>query len=1129
MGKRKAYNKDIIKNIIVQKISWISIIMIAAIAAAAYFGISLTADALAENADRYYTKLNIADLKIESTLFFTDEDAEAIAAVEGVSDVEKLWTVSGCIKGSEDELLDVSVLSLSERISLPNLLEGRLPENENECIIQSDIQTGANYNVGDTIIIKGKDKDKPDFLKNGSFKIVGIMNHPDIIFSSAKTSRRYIIVPYEAFDTNNDFTKGCFTTLLVDVDHKADKSFFADKNMDETEAVSQKINEIAGTREKLRESSVNDFLASKEKEVDDGEKKVADAKKQLTDAKKKLTDAKKQLKDGRKQLDDIKKQLDDGKKKLDEGKAMLDSGWATAKSGKTQLDSGKAQLDAGKVQLAQTYAQLEDAKNQIRNKLRESLGRMGEGVNWSNGRPNPDIDSSDVSAKTFYITEDYSIQLGTPIKTIIYNFIKGRFPDDVLWEIYEEKTGLPRVEGVDPAELLATLIAESPQVKNSEGDYQKLSDGAAEWDRMHNDVYLPGLYTYYSKLNEYNQGIALLNQKQAQYEDALAKYNSGLIQYEEGEKKYADGVKQYEDGEAKYEDGKKQFEEKVAEFDEAKKTFNDFKALINRIDGCRWINESLKVNVDYMTTRLNVNNFRLISYTFSALFILVGMVVIYATVGRIIDEQQKQVGSMKAFGFTEYEVFHKYLMFALTSTVIGSILGIIAGATLIQYIGLSQTFKYSNMGKNTFAFNMLAAVIFTILSGLLGSLAVYLSCRKLLKKHATELLGGFAPVSGLKKASKGRKGSLFNKLIWRNMWIDKKRVAITVISVAGATALLVIGFTVRYCINNSVKKQFEDITLYDETLKVEETISDDDRARIEEILNDSGVEYVKVRMKTVTFMGAEDYDSTTLITFNPEDLKRYYNLHELSDSRLINLEDGGIYVPKKTCEVMKLESGKNITFFTEYMKSFDVPVNGSYVTYIDRFFVCTDKTFMDYFGTKTPFNTYLIYMNGNDPESLKSRLKEIDGFGGLQNFDSVKEQYMSYVRAFDFVMMILTVIAGMMVFFILNNLVNMYVNQKRKEISIMRINGYTIREMERYLLNELVITISAGMVLGAAVGVAFGGYISYMLEQPVFMLVRSPQAMAIILGILITSVFTSIVLFFAIRRAKNFRLVDAMD
>ena len=58
-----------------------------------------------------------------STLGLTRDDLDALAAAEGIEQVEGAWTVDAiaadCI---------VSVRSLPERLNLPEVQEGRLPE-----------------------------------------------------------------------------------------------------------------------------------------------------------------------------------------------------------------------------------------------------------------------------------------------------------------------------------------------------------------------------------------------------------------------------------------------------------------------------------------------------------------------------------------------------------------------------------------------------------------------------------------------------------------------------------------------------------------------------------------------------------------------------------------------------------------------------------------------------------------------------------------------------------------------------------------------------------------------------------------------------------------------------------------
>ena len=57
------------------------------------------------------------------------------------------------------------------------------------------------------------------------------------------------------------------------------------------------------------------------------------------------------------------------------------------------------------------------------------------------------------------------------------------------------------------------------------------------------------------------------------------------------------------------------------------------------------------------------------------LFVLVGALVIYATVSKMVDEQRRQIGTTKALGFFNREIMAKYLLFGVSATLLGMLLG----------------------------------------------------------------------------------------------------------------------------------------------------------------------------------------------------------------------------------------------------------------------------------------------------------------------------------------------------------------------------------------------------------------------------------------------------------------------
>ena len=127
----------------------------------------------------------------------------------------------------------------------------------------------------------------------------------------------------------------------------------------------------------------------------------------------------------------------------------------------------------------------------------------------------------------------------------------------------------------------------------------------------------------------------------------------------------------------------------------------------------------------------------------------------------------------------------------------------------------------------------------------------------------------------------------------------------------------------------------------------------------------------------------------------------------------------------------------------------------------------------------------------------------------------------------NIVVLLFIFIAGVMAGVVQLNLTNMYVLQKKREMTVMRINGFTVKEVIGYILRETVLTTILGILLGIAAGAGAGYSIVRTLEQSFLQLKRSPDILAWVLAAALTVLFTVIVNAIALRKVKNLRLTDA--
>ena len=143
---------------------YLSLLIIIFLGVGFYTGITTAIPDMANKQSEYYEDTKAADLKVISTLGFTDADVEAMH-LTGVT--QTLGTYS------KDVLVDenaIRVHAIEEKINKVELIEGRLPKKENECLADN-----VYYQVGDKIKINDDYKDN---LKVTEYKVVGTIISP---------------------------------------------------------------------------------------------------------------------------------------------------------------------------------------------------------------------------------------------------------------------------------------------------------------------------------------------------------------------------------------------------------------------------------------------------------------------------------------------------------------------------------------------------------------------------------------------------------------------------------------------------------------------------------------------------------------------------------------------------------------------------------------------------------------------------------------------------------------------------------------------------------------------------------------------------------------------------------------
>ena len=178
------------------------------------------------------------------------------------------------------------------------------------------------------------------------------------------------------------------------------------------------------------------------------------------------------------------------------------------------------------------------------------------------------------------------------------------------------------------------------------------------------------------------------------------------------------------------------------------------------------------------------------------------------------------------------------------------------------------------------------------------------------------------------------------------------------------------------------------------------------------------------------------------------------------------------------------------------------------------------------FGRECATNAFYVRLNGTDEQALLDSLQQIDGYASYSPSDEEKTLFASSAALVNVIVALFIFMAAIMAGVVLTNLTNTYILQKTRELTIMRINGFTVREVISYVSRETVVTTILGIMFGVAAGAGLSYKITRALESVFIQYDRSVSYTAWLYGVLITLFFTVIINIIVLRPIRNLKLTD---
>ena len=618
----------------------------------------------------------------------------------------------------------------------------------------------------------------------------------------------------------------------------------------------------------------------------------------------------------------------------------------------------------------------------------------------------------------------------------------------------------------------------------------------------------------------------------AQLADARAELDDARVTIEENRQKLADG-------EIEYADAKADAEQELAD---ARAELEDAQADLDAIEMPSWYVWDRDNNVSYNSFAGNVTKVEALAGVFPLFFFLVAALVVSTTMTRMIEEERLQIGTMKALGYANGAIMRKYVLYAMTAAVLGALFGLAFGFTVFPSV---IWYAYAMMYYVP-AFHPIWRWGYALFAGgslILCTLAVTIAtCRSSLKESPADLMRPRAPKAGKRILLERirplwRRLSFTYKVTCRNLFRYKRRFWMTVIGVAGCTALLVTGFGISDSINGIMVKQYTDVSQYDLMTAVTDA-ADTQSGPVYDYLfaggSDGAVTSSLATMTEAATQELPDGSTAEVYLMVPQDaaaLNDYIDMHERTSRQPTPLGETGVVLTEKLAELLDVKAGDTVTLVNGDGVEGSFTVSGVCENYVSNYVYMSAATYADTFGQEPEWNNILSRLSDDSQQArdaISTELLAMDEVASLTFTEDMMTQVLNMLNSINAVVVMIVVCAAVLALVVLYNLTNINVAERVKEIATIKVLGFYDREVSAYVMRETVALTIIGALFGLAGGIALHRFVIYTVEVDAVMFGRTIDPSSFVYSLALTMLFSLIVNLLMGRKLKHISMVESM-
>ncbi|MFT4145565.1 MAG: FtsX-like permease family protein [Mobilitalea sp.] len=632
-------------------------------------------------------------------------------------------------------------------------------------------------------------------------------------------------------------------------------------------------------------------------------------------------------------------------------------------------------------------------------------------------------------------------------------------------------------------------------------------------------------------LIQLKESIQALTEQEAELNQGIETFESEITK---AKNKIEKAKTELADNEAKLSDGYEEYNENLVKFNdeiaEAEGKLSDAKEKLSEIEHPTWYINDRDAVVGYTDLKNSIDVVSSVAVVFPFLFIAIVILMTSNSMARMIAEERGELGTLASLGYKDESIIGTYLFYVLSATTLGAVIGFFVGCIIIPpliYSNFQFVLPELILQYDGTVFILILATALTLMT-----IVTLVACHRELRHYPSVLMRPIPPKNG-QKILLERIGFIWKhlsftwKVTFRNMFRYKKRALMTIVGVAGCSALLLVGFGIRDSMNGIAERQYEEIFEYDNMIVLKKETKQLDNEVESLLTNEDITNPLLLKQSAIKCeVNSNSIDAFLIVPENIETFEKHFHLFETENSTAVSIADG-IVISQKISDKLKLNIGDNFTLKDSDNNLYTIPVAAITENYLSNYVYITSEQYHTIFNEEPLYNTIVSSYSG-DETTMAKRLIDNDQIVNVILTSDIMQTALDNNKSLNGIITLLVVVASLLAIIVLYNLTSINISERTREIATLKVLGFRDDETNGYIYREAFILTLISIAFGLVLGIILHGFVIGAIERDAMVLMRKIHLISFILSAIMTIVFSSLMQIVTYYKLKTIDMIQAL-